>query len=268
MIAILGYSTAALAVRLLPEPLADRLGIAAARLLFALRPPARRALEANLERLLGPGSGAEARRTARESFEQFALVFTDFLRLDRSDPERLERDLVVHGSEHLAAARASGRGVILISAHVGSWERGAAWLAARVPQLHVVARPHGSHLVEQFFQRRRGSWGIRSLPRRPLWREAAGALRRREWVALMADRAAPGARGVCAWAAALSRRTGALVMPAVTVRLPGGRHATFIEPPLPPERVRTLAFRDTLHQYLQRYPAQWFAFEPLPGGLT
>src|SRR5205085_20337 len=120
MIAILGYTTAALVVRLLPEPWTDRMGVGLARLLFALRLPARRALEANLERLLGPDGRTRVRGTARESFEQFALAFTDFLRLDRSHPERLERGHAVYGREHLAAARASGRGVILVSAHVGS----------------------------------------------------------------------------------------------------------------------------------------------------
>lgn len=266
MIEFVGYWLAAGVVRWLPARVADALGVLAARLSFAMRPPARRALEANLARLLGPD--ARIREAAREAFEQFALAFTDFLRLERSDPG-CERDLVVHGREHLDAARASGRGVILISAHLGNWERGAAWIASQGPALHVVARPHRSRGVERLFQRRRRSWGVQRLSDSPLWRAAAGALRRREWVALMADRGVPGAHGsVCAWAAALSRRTGALVLPAVMVRLPDRRYATFIEPALPPERVRTLAFRDTLRQYLVRYPGQWCAFEPLPEGLT
>jgi len=268
MIEILGYWLAGGLVRWLPAPLIDRIGIAAARFTFALRPPARRALEANLARLLGAGSVARVPGVARESFEHFALSFADFLRLEGSDPG-LERDLVVHGREHLTAARASGRGVILVSAHLGSWERGAAWIAANGPRLHVVARPHGSPWVERFFQRRRGAWGVRRLPGRPLWREAARALRRHEWVALMADRDAPGTRGsACAWAAALSRRTGALVLPAIMVRLPDRRYATFIEPPLAPDQVRSFALRDTLRRYLVRYPGQWFAFEPLPEGLA
>jgi len=109
---------------------------------------------------------------------------------------------------------------------------------------------------------------VRALPERPLWRAAAAALRRREWVALIADRGGPEARGsVCAWAAALSRRTGALVLPAVMVRLPDRRYAAYIEPPLSAERGRGLAFGETLRRYVRRYPAQWFAFEPLPGGL-
>jgi Kdo2-lipid IVA lauroyltransferase/acyltransferase len=119
MIAILGYWLADGLVRWLPAPLIDRIGILAARVTFALRPPARRAQEANMARLLGAGNGARVDRAARESFEHFALAFADFLRLG-GPQDRLERDLVVHGREHLAAARASGRGVILVSAHLGS----------------------------------------------------------------------------------------------------------------------------------------------------
>src|SRR5690349_966509 len=79
MIEILGYWLAGGLVRWLPAPLIDRIGIAAARFTFALRPPARRALEANLARLLGAGSVARVPGVARESFEHFALSFADFL---------------------------------------------------------------------------------------------------------------------------------------------------------------------------------------------
>jgi hypothetical protein len=31
-----------------------------------------------------------------------------------------------------------------------------------------------------------------------------------------------------------------------------------------PDAVRGQSFRDLLHRYLERYPGQWFAFEPMP----
>jgi lauroyl/myristoyl acyltransferase len=271
MIAFLGYLTADLAVRLLPATLADRLAVALARLVFAVRPPARRALEANLSRLL-PGTSDDHRRgTARAAFEQFALSLTDFLRLGRLDGPALEGAIEVRGGEHLERARASGRGVILLSAHAGNWEWGAAWLAARGARLgarlHVVARPHPNRWVERLFARRREARGVALLPGRPLWPGAARALKRREWVALMGDRRGP--RGpVCAWAAALSRRTGAVVLPAVMLRLAPGRYAACFEAPLTPEACAGGGYRDALRPHFERHPAQWFAFEPLPDGLA
>jgi lauroyl/myristoyl acyltransferase len=66
----------------------------------------------------------------------------------------------------------------------------------------------------------------------------------------------------------LSRRTGALVLPAVIVRLPGRRYAAHFERPLTPENVTQENHFEVIRSYLRRYPGQWFAFEPLPRGLA
>jgi len=273
MLAWVLYLIADLLVRTLPGRLADRLGVALARLAFAVHVPARARLEANLGRLLEREPDHHVRALAQESFDNFALTFADFLRLGHAGRARLSTDLEVHGTEHLEAARASGRGVILLSAHLGNWELGAAWLAERGTRLHLAARPHPSRWVERFYARRRAAWGVQRLPGRPLWRDAAAALRRHEWVALMADRQAAG-RGparptsVCAWAAALSERTGALVLPAVIVRLPDRRYAAYFERPLEPAAVRAQGFVECLRRHLTRHARQWFAFDPLPEGLA
>src|SRR5512143_1651377 len=273
MFAWLSYQLADLLVRLLPRRAADRLGIALARLAFAARLPARGHLERNLARLLGRRDGPGLEALARSSFDHFALTFTDFLRLGHGDPARLAGAIEVHGAEHLEAARASGRGVILVSAHLGNWELGAAWLAAQGPRVNLVARPHPSPWVERFYARRRDAWGVRSLPGRSLWSAAAAALRRHEWVALMADRDAGGhegspGRSVCGWAAALARRTGALVLPAVIVHRPDRGYAAYFERPLEPAAVRGAGFVEDLRGHLRRHARQWFAFEALPGGLA
>jgi KDO2-lipid IV(A) lauroyltransferase len=273
MLTLLGYLAADLLVRMLPARAADRLGVGIARLAFALRVPARARLEENLSRLLERKPGPPLEAVAREAFDNFARSFTDFLRLGHAPPGDLAGAVEVHGAEHLEAARTSGRGVILLSAHLGNWELGAAWLAAGGTPVHLVARAHPSPWVERFYARRRHAWGVRLMSDRPLWRPAAAALRRREWVALMADRSTPelgtGRRAsVCAWASVLARRTGALVLPAVIVRQPGGRHALHFERPLEPAAVRADGFVESLRLHLQRHPRQWFAFEPLPEGLA
>jgi len=269
MIAWLVYQAADVCVRVLPGSLADRLCLFLARLAFRLGLPARKAQEDNLARLLTGAPPRTIRRRAREAFEHFALSFTDFLRLGHLDLDQVRDAIEVHGVEHFEAAQAARRGVILLSAHLGNWELGAAYLATRGQHVHVVARPHGSRLVEWFFARRRRAWGIRTIAGRPLWTHAARALRRGEWVAVMADRLSSDPDGsrsgsVCAWVAALSRRTGAVVLPAVMVHLPNRRYAAYFEAPVAPGAVRGQSFRDILHRYLERYPGQWFAFEPMP----
>jgi KDO2-lipid IV(A) lauroyltransferase len=273
MLTWLMYLAADLVVRLVPVRAADGLAVGIARLAFALRVPARARLEGNLARLLEHAPARPLEAMAREAFDNFALSFTGFLRLGHAPPGRLAEAVEVHGAEHLRAARTSGRGVILLSVHLGNWELGAAWLAGAGTPVHLVARPHPSPWVERFYVRRRHAWGVRLITDRPLWRPAAAALRRREWVALMADRSTPelgtGRRAsICAWASVLARRTGALVLPAVIVRQASGRYALHFEHPLEPSAVRADGFVESLRRHLRRHPRQWSAFEPLPEGLA
>jgi lauroyl/myristoyl acyltransferase len=133
----------------------------------------------------------------------------------------------------------------------------------------MVARPHASPRVEAFFARRRAAWGVARLGGHPLWLAASAALRRREWVAMMGDRPAPGARGsLCAWAAALARRTGAVVLPATMTRLSDGRYLACFDAPLDATSFPEGRYREAMLRHLRRAPGQWFAFEPLPETLV
>jgi KDO2-lipid IV(A) lauroyltransferase len=272
MIALLVYHAADALVRVLPVRWADAVTVAIARLAFVSGLPHRRHLETNLARLMRR-RGRAVRHKAREAFINFGLMFTDFLRLGHLRRDRLARLVEVRGLDHLEQARRSGRGVILLSAHLGNWELGVAYLALHGTPVHVVARPHSNRGIERFFAARRRAWGIRELPERPLWRGAADALRRHEWVALMADRGArsdDAARtgSVAQWAAVLARRTGALVLPGVIVRERAGRYVAYFDRPLEPDDARIDQSVESLRRYLREFPGQWFAFEPLPRGLA
>jgi KDO2-lipid IV(A) lauroyltransferase len=266
MLAVLAYRTAALLAGVLPAGAVAALARGLARVAFLLRVPARRALERNLASVQPevPARGRRAR--ARQAFESFALAFARFLRAEPGG----RRAEVVLGREHLEAARASERGVIVLSAHLGDWEGGAAALAAEGLPVQLAAAPHRAGAIERLFARRRAAAGVGALPEAGRFAAFAGALRRRGWVALMADRGAKrsGDASVCSWAAALAERTGALVLPAVCVRDEHGRLALCIEPPLSPERCRAGAFRATMRAWLERWPGQWAAFERLPKGLA
>lgn len=264
MLTHLGYRIAVALALVLPGPLAEGLATLVARVAFACRVPARSVLEANLERLL-PGTGAgRRRRLARGAFESFARSLAGFLRGPAG-----RAGVRVAGQRHLEAALESGRGVIVLSAHLGDWEEGAAELAARGCPLHLAARPQSHPRVAALFSDRRSIAGVRALPPGALLAPASRVLRRGGWVALMADRgAAFGGASVCAWAAALARRTGALVLPAVCVHEPGGGHRLIVEAPLEPAACRDGAFRRTLDRWLARWPDQWAAFEPVPEGLA
>jgi Kdo2-lipid IVA lauroyltransferase/acyltransferase len=278
MLALAVYLSAEFIARVLPRTLVERIAVRLARFAFWLRLPARRRLEENLAWLDRPCTGATAvsiRARARAAFEHFALSIIDFLTLSRLDGRDLRDRIEVRGAEHLAFAEASGRGVIVLSAHSGCWEWGAAYLAALGRRVHVVARQHSSPWVERFFARRRGRWQVSRLCGGPLWIAASRALRAREWVALTGDRDATirladrvAKPSVCAWVAALSHRTGALILPAVMLRLGNGRYAACFDRPLTAESCLDGGYRDALRRLLADHGEQWSAFEPLPACLS
>ncbi len=261
-------ATWGLAIRIersLPPAATERLARVVARAAFGLNVPARRHLESNLHRLLaGPAAPGKVRALALESFEQFALMFADMLRLDRLNPEVLARSCVVTGAEHLDAARASGRGVVVLSSHAGNWEWGAAWLSASGFPVRVLARRHRG-AVERCFERRRACHHVRRLEGDVLWRVGADALRRGEWIAVMGDRALPGTRrSLSSWGFAVARRGGGLLLPAVMSRIDRGRYRVTFDAPLEPRAPQRARLGESVLAHVRRAPEQWFGFEPLP----
>lgn len=267
MMSAAAYRVAEILERFLPRSWTLALAVLLARLAFLAHVPARAALERNLAALSTPP--AAARRAARRAFEQFARGFVEFLALARMSRARLEAAVEVRGLEHVEAARTSRRGVILLSAHFGNWEWGAAALGARGLTLHLAARAHDSRTVEAMFERRRRAFGLARLTGGPLWPRAARLLRERGCLAVMADRSTPGARHpVCVWAATLARRTGAVLLPAITVRTAEGRYALLVEPAMSPEVCARGGFEEFLRRQLARHPDQWCAFEAAAGALA
>jgi KDO2-lipid IV(A) lauroyltransferase len=91
------------------------------------------------------------------------------------------------GDEHLAQAREAGRGVILVSSHMGNWELGAAWIAARGFPLHVLYFEQLSLVLDGYLHRVRCRHGLHMVHQRRGLREAIGALKKNEILGVVAD---------------------------------------------------------------------------------
>ncbi|OLC55130.1 MAG: hypothetical protein AUH92_02835 [Acidobacteria bacterium 13_1_40CM_4_69_4] len=112
---------------------------------FAAMPRERRAVRLNLERVTGR-SGLAARLLAFRLFYNFSKFMVGFTDLVRSDPARLRR--WVDGSEtearRIEDLLAEGRGLIVLTLHLGNWEIGLAHLADLGHKVNVVMRPEDS----------------------------------------------------------------------------------------------------------------------------
>jgi KDO2-lipid IV(A) lauroyltransferase len=267
------YDPAACFARLLPSALAYALARAFARAFWWASRARRRAVRANLERVLPSASARERERVARRTFEAFAESLVDSWREGRACEAR--RDLVtIDGEEHVRDALARGRGVLVWSAHVGNWELAGRALARRGYDVAAIARPHVSHAVERWFERARADAGVRVVARCPGAREARRVLRERGLLALLGDRRfGTGGRDVALFGRiarlpaapiALAARTGAALVPGFVVRESPGRYRIRFEPAIIASPERALErLAATLERWVRAHPEQWFVFEPV-----
>ena len=64
---------------------------------------------------------AERERLAARCYMHFGTVITEFLALPRLRGERLAAQAVLENPELLEEERRAGRGVLVVSGHVGKW---------------------------------------------------------------------------------------------------------------------------------------------------
>ena len=261
----------------LAYPLLDRIG----DLARLLNRPARRAVEANVLRVLGR-PGRRWRLAVRGAFRHGARNYYDTLRIPRLTAGEIAELVPVRGWEHLDAALGVGKGAILVGAHLSSIALAAQTIAARGHTIRIVVEPVRPPELLQLLIDLRTGVGLQLVPLGPrLGVELLAALRRNEVVGLIVDRDVAGT-GICvpffgeptrlpSGPALLALRSGAAILPAIVVRR-GARLGGTIEPPIPivrgdgaREDVRaiTRAITARLEYYIGRHPEQWTVFQPV-----
>ena len=253
---------------------------------FGLRPKYRKAIRANLSVILGePEDSERVRSAAAEMVRSHASAWFDFLHFAARPPH--ESALLVEsvvGFSRLVEGRQKGKGVLLVTAHLGNWEVGGLMLAEVKQPIHVVLVPDLFPGVERIRRRMHARAGVTEIPVDRTFLPTLAVLRaldRNEIVAMQGDRDFDNTgvsmpffgreaffpRGP--FRVAMS--TGAVVLPAFIVGVPGGRYRAIIEEPLPIEEKgdRDAALRENiaryiavLERYIRTYPEQWYCFYP------
>jgi phosphatidylinositol dimannoside acyltransferase len=242
----------------------------------------RRMVARHLRRVRGDVGDRELRRAVRATFRSYAAYWFDLFRMCRLDRRALDARVDAEGLEHLDAALAEGRGVILATPHLGSWDLGGAWLAGRgYPLVAVVERLRPRRLLDWFVAVRRRI-GIEVVVRdRDVGDRLAEALDRNEVVVLVCDRDLSG-RGVEVelfgerttlpnGPARFARRCGAAIVPVAVYAVGGGRHCGVVRPPLWVEptadadadlRRASQRLAGELEVLIRRAPEQWHLLQP------
>jgi KDO2-lipid IV(A) lauroyltransferase len=228
----------------------------------------------NLTRAFGAARPpAELRRLGRRSFQHLGMSLVEACVLLFRPPSVLLFRVDVAGHEHLEKAAAEGKGILLLTAHLGNWELLAPSHALTTFELSIVVRPLDQPLLDRLVARFRRRSGVEIIAKRRALREMLDALRRGRMVGVLLDQNSSRAEGVFApffgipastskGLAVISLRTGAPVVPVFIRRVGGGRHRVEIEAPLPAPADGdvvgyTAAFNRTIEAAIRRAPEQW-----------
>src|SRR5690606_23715068 len=96
-------------------------------------------------------SRAACQRLARRAAQNFAMTFCEFLHLRTASPQEISEYSWIEGQEHIDKGLELGRGVLLLTAHLGNWEVMSARAAQEFP-VTIVARPRTNAGVDEHIE--------------------------------------------------------------------------------------------------------------------
>jgi len=132
--------------KFLPLKICRWIGKAVALIVYIFSKRDRQGFAANLSiALKSPPESVRVRRLVRRMFANYGEYMADFFRLPQMPPHKAETVFAGLKGEHIIkAALDRGKGVILLSAHIGNWEFGGAMVRHANYPLAVVSLPHNS----------------------------------------------------------------------------------------------------------------------------
>ena len=187
----------------------------------------RRGVSVNNVRLALGVSRARANQISRRAVMNFGMTLTEFMHLRVATPSEVRAYSWIEGLEHIESGFAAGKGVILLTGHLGNWEVMGARAAQEFP-LTVVARPTGNASVQAHIDAVRAASGLGVISKYDNGRASLRVLKNNESLGILPDQHA-GTEGellpmfgqptrVWGAIARLAMLSGARVVPAFGVR--------------------------------------------------
>ena len=281
MFKFLFYKIGQFIVNRLPIELSYRYGIFLSDLQYFCSFRDRRAVRNNLRTILQTDQNLEP--MVREVFRNFGRYLVEFFRMARTlDKKYIEQNVKLKNIHYVQEALARGKGVIILSAHLGNWELGGVILGVLGYPVIAVALPHKERPVNDLFNQQRAR-GMAVVPTNIAVRHCIEALRNNKLVAIAADRDFSLKNGevldflgrkamIPKGAAIFSLKTGAAIVPCFCIRNAKDNFTfTFEEPLIPPsdvpddkEAATILALMKTyttiIEKKIKQFPVQWLMF--------
>lgn len=265
-------------LRLLSHPAARAFGRALGSLAHRLDRRHREVALRNMELAL-PGIGpGERRRLVRGCFRHFGAALCDAISSTRFDAVGICRHFTLEGWENLEAAERRGKGIFVLSAHVGFWELVPPIIGLYRGPMSIVVRPADNPWLDRELRGLRERFGNSTVPKRGAARRMLETLRGGGRVGILIDQRVQEREGIrvpffgrpaltSPVLARLSLRTGAAVVPVAVFPEPAGRYRFVARPAiLPPEgsgdeeeavAALTRRYLESAEEDIRAHPEMW-----------
>ena len=209
---------------LLPRSVARSLGAGISMLAWHLLPRLQRVGLRNLELAFPEWSGQQRQSVLRRLYRHLGWLLAEFCQMPKYTPQNTQSFLRYEGLEHYLAARDKGKGVLIVTGHLGAWELSSFYHSLMGQPMSMVIRRLDNTRVDQLVNRIRCLHGNRVLHKDDFARGLLGAMRQGETVGILMDTNMTPPQGVfvpyfgtlACTASGLARvalRTGAAVLP-------------------------------------------------------
>ena len=275
------YALVWLSVRVLgalPRSLSRALGIGVGMAAYLIVGRLRRVGMRNLEIAFPELQKRQRGRILRKLFVGFGRHLSEFCMFPRYTLENARHVALYDGFENYAAARDAGRGVLLLTAHLGAWEIGSFVHSIFGNPIKIVVRRLDNPKVDALVERYRTLHGNQTFAKEDFARGLLAAMKAGDTVGILMDtnmtppqgvfvdffgRAACTASGM----ARVALRCGAAVVPAFTIwdrKLK--KYRVRFDPALQlvssgdedaDAICNTQQFNRVIQDYVTRYPEQW-----------
>jgi len=223
-------------------------------------------------------SSLEIERIAKDCFTYIAKSAVELM-FFFNKPQALRSRVQIQGKENLDKALASGRGVILVSAHFGNFPLLLGRLAVEGYKVGGIMKPMHDPRMERIFFKKRERFGVRTIysqPRNACVNNSINALRNNELIFIPIDQNF-GTGGVfvdffgqkaatATGPVILAQRTKAALIPCFILRQPHDQHKIIFEAELKLEEgnnpqdvilVNIQKLTSIIESYIRKYPAEW-----------
>jgi KDO2-lipid IV(A) lauroyltransferase len=262
-----------------PLKISYRIAVLASDIHYFFVKADRKIVQNNLRAVFPQMPKQELNKVCINTFRNFAKYLVDFFRADKIDRNFIKNNVVIENQDYLEQSLAKGKGVIILSAHLGNWELGGMAVALLGYPFWAVAMQHKDKNVNKFFNAQRQGRGVKVIPLGNAVRQCLKVLKNNELLALIGDRDFAEKGSVVDFfgkptifpegPAEFSRKIGAVIVPVFMLRNPDDSFILRFEKPLDfastPDKANDLkrligSYKLIFEDYIKNYPDQWCMF--------